>query len=292
MTQLFSMFLLAVLVGVHVPAVWWWRRHMLFGVESAVKERILQDQRGAWIRLQIAYWAAIAGVCCWLLLDPDGVISGQKTRELSRVGFILFHVVWWPFAFPCVQRLDRALRTHGVLASPILLGPTRTASLKPRSVRDYLPAWSTAAEVALLAVAITVLAARALTLDTIESRLAWSATIFASTALLFMAGYAFWVRMEVQQSYTWLHATASDEEIEQHRRFRTRMVFAGQLLGAAIFFGASWLVLEVAHGTISESMAGLIGGITGGVFGLAGGVAGTVASLRAVRLQRLRTPKE
>ena len=107
-----------------------------------------------------------------------------------------------------------------------------------------------------------------------------------------IAVYAFWIRTEVRQSYLWLQGTASDEEIEVHRRFRTRMVFAGQLLGAAVFFGASWLVLEVAHGIISESMAGLIGGVSGGVFGLAGGIAGTVASMRAARLQRIRTSED
>lgn len=104
-----------------------------------------------------------------------------------------------------------------------------------------------------------------------------------------MAAYAFWIRMEVRQSYLWLQGTASDEEIEEHRRFRVRIVFGGQLLGAAVFLGASALVLEVAHGTLSESMAGIIGGVTGCAFGIAGGVAGTVAGMRAARLQRVRT---
>ena len=107
-----------------------------------------------------------------------------------------------------------------------------------------------------------------------------------------MAAYAFWIRMEVRQSYLWLQGTASDENIEEHRRFRVRIVFAGQLLGAAAFFGAAALLLEVAHGTLSENIAATIGGILAGAFGIAGGIAGTVAGLRAARLQRVRTPKD
>ncbi|MCC6699845.1 MAG: hypothetical protein IT365_29755 [Candidatus Hydrogenedentes bacterium] len=292
MTQLFSPIFLAIMVGVHLPAAWWWRRRMLRGVDGLTRESVLREQRGAWLRLQIAYWAAILGVCGWALLDFDAIVSGQRSQALSSAGLILFHLIWWPFVFPCMQRLDRALREHGVLVSPATLGPARTASLKPRCVRDYLPAWSTAAEIAFLAVAVTVLATRALTLEAIEPRLAWGATVFAATALLFMAAYAFWIRMEVRQSYAWLRGTASDKEMETHRRFRVRIVFAGQLLGAAVFFGASALVIEVAHGTFSESMAGMIGGITGCAFGIAGGVAGTVAGMRAARLQRVRTSED
>ncbi len=118
------------------------------------------------------------------------------------------------------------------------------------------------------------------------------AGIFALTGLVIVLGYGFWIRTETQQSYAMFNETATEEDIDAHRRFRVRLVYAGQLIMAATFFAAAGLFIEVGHGTITESLAGLIGGSLGAVVGLAGGAAGTIASLRAAKLQRTRQYRE
>ncbi|MCL4693092.1 MAG: hypothetical protein KJ060_11355, partial [Candidatus Hydrogenedentes bacterium] len=228
----------------------------------------------------------------WTALHPEVIWNFQIQASSGRIGFYAFHGLWWPFVFPLILRLDKSLRAHGVLAGPTQPGPVRRASLRARKVSEYLPSWSTPLEVAIVIIGITVVAARAVSAPDLSPALLWSAGMFAFWAVVFVVGYAFWIRMEVQQSYTWFAANATEEELEAHRRFRVRSIFALQIAGAATFFAASAMVVEVARGSISGSTVGLIGGIAGAVLGIGGGVFGTIASLRAAKLQRAQQYRE
>ncbi|GMV94059.1 MAG: hypothetical protein AMXMBFR82_38370 [Candidatus Hydrogenedentota bacterium] len=292
MTSFITLTFLVVMLGIHVPAAWWWQRRMLGGVDAATRDAVQHDLRGYWVRLILAQAVVILGIGVWIALHPEIIWNFQIQASSGRIGFYAFHGLWWPFVFPLILRLDKSLRAHGVLTGPTQPGPVRTASLRARKVSEYLPSWSTPLEVAIVIIGMTVVAARAITAPDPNPALLWSAGMFAFWAVVFVVGYAFWIRTEVQQSYSWLAETATEEEIEAHRRFRVRGIFAMQIAGAATFFAASAMVIEVARGTISGSTVGLIGGIGGAVLGIGGGVLGTLASLRAAKLQRAQQYRE
>lgn len=292
MTSFITLTFLVVMLGIHVPAAWWWQRRMLRGVDAATRESVRRDVRGYWVRLIAAQTVVLLGAVVWAVMHADGFRNFQIQASSGRIGFYAFHGLWWPFVFPLALRLDKSLRARGVFAGSTQLGPVRTASLKARKVSEYLPSWSTPLEVAMVVIGITVVAARSLTAPDLNPALLWSAGMFAFWAVVFVVGYAFWIRMEVQQSYSWLAETATEEELEAHRRFRVRGIFALQIAGALTFFAASAMVIEVARGSISGSTVGLIGGIAGAVLGLGGGVFGTIASLRVAKLQRARQYRE
>lgn len=292
MTSFITLTFLVLMLCVHVPAAWWWQRRMLRGVDAAPRESVQRDVRGYWVRLIVAQTIVLLGAVVWAVMHPEPFRNFQIQASSGRIGFYAFHGLWWPFVFPLILRLDKSLRAHGVLRGPTQPGPVRTASLRARKVSEYLPSWSTPLEVALVTIGINNVAARAVTAPDLNPALLWSAGLFAFWAVAFVIGYAFWIRMEVQQSYSWLADNVTEEEIESHRRFRVRGIFALQIAGALTFFAASAMVIEVARGTLSGSTVGLIGGIAGAVLGIGGGAFGTLASLRAAKLQRARQYRE
>jgi hypothetical protein len=287
MMNVISVIYFVMMIGVHAPAAWLVQRNMLRGLDEPTRRAVTQDLRRYWIRLVIAQMALVIVAISWLLYSGGALEFGVQTAT-GGIAFYGFHAIWWPFVFPFMLRLDKSMRAHGVVVSSAQPGPVRRASLRARKVSEYLPSWSTPLEVALVVIGITTVAVRALTAPGLNTALLWSAGMFALWAVVFVVGYAFWIRMEVQQSYSWLAGNSTEEEIEAHRRFRVRGIFALQIAAAATFFAASALVIEVARGTISGSTVGLIGGIAGTVIGLGGGVFGTIASLRAAKLQRAR----
>jgi hypothetical protein len=291
MMNVFAALYFAVMIGVHAPAAWLLQWHMLRGVDEPTRSALAQDLRGYWIRLLVAQAVLVIVAISWLLHTGGALELGVQTAS-GGIAFYGFHAIWWPFAFPLMLRLDKSLRAHGVLASPAQTGPVRTASLRARTVSEYLPNWSTPLEVALVVVAITFIGIRAFTAPNLNPTLLASAALFAFCAVVFVVAYAYWIRTELEQSYSWLHETATEQEIESHRRFRVRVIFYLLIAAATTFFAVSVMVVEVARSTISGATAGLIGGIAGTVLGLGGGIFGTIASFRAARLQRTKKFRE
>jgi len=275
-------------IAFHLPFALWWQRRLLSGVDEPTRRAIADTLRARWWIFYVVYAAAFGGVLCWLAFDWTAIVSNQRHGWIPGVALGVFHGVWWPFAMPIFHALDRALREHGVTTEGTPTSPVRTATLKPRRVFEYLPSWSGVSELALLLVGATVLLTRVLTAEIIEPRLAMGAALFAMTGLITIVAYAFWIRMETQQSYSTFSESATEEELESLRRFRIRLVFAGQLLMAGAFLVAAGLFIEVARGTIAEPTAGVIGGVLGSAVGIAGGIAGTMAGLRAAKLQRTK----
>lgn len=287
MMAIFTPVFLICAIAFHLPFALWWQRRLLSGVDEPTRRAIADTLRTRWRVFYVAY-----GILCWLSLDWTAIQSNQRGGWVTSVALGVFHGVWWPFAMPIFQALDRALREYGVTTHGISSNPVRMATLKPRRVSEYLPEWGGACEIAVLLVSATVLVTRVLTAGSIEPRLALGGAMFAATGLITIVAYAFWIRMETQQSYAAFSETATEDEIENLRRFRVRMVFAGQLLMACTFFIAAGLFIEVARGTIAEPTAGVIGGVLGSAVGIAGGIAGTMAGLRAAKLQRTKPYRE
>jgi hypothetical protein len=292
MNNLIMVFFFVALLLVHVPVTWWWQRRMFRGVDEPTRQSISHDIRGHWIRLLAAQTLILICAGAWLVLSPEAVRNSQLQSGSIGMATIGFHIIWWPFVFPLALRLDKSLRAHGVLAPLAQPGPVRTASLRARQVSEYLPAWSTPLEVALVVIGLTAVGARALTAPDLHTPLLWSAGMFAFFAVAFVIGYAFWIRFEVQQSYSPLQETATDDDIEAHRRFRIRAIYFLQIAAATTFFAVAAIVVEVARGTLSGPTAGLIGGTAGAVLGIGGGIFGTVASVRAARLHRSKQYRE
>ena len=292
MMAIFTPVFLICAIAFHLPFALWWQRRMLSGVDEPTRRAIANTLHTRWILFYVVYAVAFGGILCWLALDWTAIRTNQRGGWVTGVALGVFHGVWWPFVMPIFQDLDRALRQHGVTAHGGPSSPVRVATLKPRRMIEYLPGWAGACEIAVLLVSATVLATRVITAGSIEPRLAMGAAVFAMTGFITIVAYAFWIRMETQQSYAAFSETATEEEIESLRRFRVRMVFAGQLLMACTFFIAAGLFIEVARGTIAEPTAGLIGGALGSAVGIAGGIAGTMAGLRAAKLQRTKPYRE
>src|SRR5690606_21209062 len=126
------------MVGIHYPFVWLYRRWALAGLDAGVKREIYRALRPPMTPLLCA-WAAsfVALAIAW------GVRSEAPTARahMFACSIVASHSAWWGFVTPVLRAMERELKDRGIERSPDRLGATRTASLAPRTARDYLRPW-------------------------------------------------------------------------------------------------------------------------------------------------------
>jgi len=112
---------------------------LLAGVESELAQAVRDSLRGPMNRLR---WACLIGVavCAFAGLT----LALQSDSGLGLFGLISIfsiHAVAWPFWLPLARLLDKELEVRCVQNRWNSLGPSRSATLIPRTIELYLPVW-------------------------------------------------------------------------------------------------------------------------------------------------------
>ncbi|GMW03291.1 MAG: hypothetical protein AMXMBFR84_44250 [Candidatus Hydrogenedentota bacterium] len=279
----------ALLVGIQLPFIYAWRKWMLRGVDFDRRAQVIAAVRTRMIRLQVAWSMAVAGYLSWQLFHwVNWDAQHQLWVRSMPLDTAVAHLVFWPFAMPVIMGTMKALRKVGVLPEEYVPGPVRTASLKPRTLNQYLPLWIRATTLVILGF-MGALALSRLALDPPEEfRLQVMAITMLGSAAVIMLGIHFVLpRMELAQSYP-PGGEAYTKAADALRAFRIRSMYLLGAFATAAFILFAALEPEIARGTISEPKLGLVGGSAGGLIGLAGAAVGTLCSLKAYRLEVLR----
>ncbi len=279
------------MVGSHLPVALLWNHFILRDVDPARAAAAREAIRPQMIRLWVVWVCAVVGFAAWYALDWEAIAGGARETNPNKIAMVAFHVIWWPFVMPVSRKLEQTLKELGVVRGIEAGGPVRTASLQPRLVREYLPNWARVLPTMLGVTGVALIAVRLLQYPPTEARFYIGVGVFSLSGLALLVFYGFWIRREVEQSYPAAGQESATPEyqaaVEDLRTFRIRAVFWFQVLGAAVFFCAALLFLEVSRGAIQDSTAGIVGGGAGAALGCLGGVVGMVAGIRAHRIAML-----
>ncbi len=267
--------------GIHYPAAWFYVSRSLAGLKPEVQAEIRGVLRTR-MRLLLGVWLVsicfAAGAIAW----SSG--SREIVAHAGQIAIFVFHVIWWPFVVPIFRLMEHELQSRGIERNHRATGSTRTASLKPRTAQDYLPAWMQPVSVLVGVAGVGGLIWQLVVHPPEQIRTMLLAGTFALSGLFLLIAWGWWIRRELSVSYVadGPAETAPNqiEAIEALRTFRVRGLGLLQIIGTATFFGFAMAVIETEYGTLSERTLGIYGGIVGTLVGVAGGVFGTIASIR------------
>ena len=258
------------------PATYLSSRWQVRDIDQKLREATQKAVRRGFLKLALANAATVGVMTIWLALDWN--------NKHSYVGLVCFHIVWWPFAVPVLRELESALS-----GAHIHSGSIRAASLKPRTVSDYLPWWWTWAFAAALVILPSISFVRLAASGQTEARLLFGFLFMTITGISCIASFPLHCRRFLERPYPSLHGNATQlaDEIETQRREWLRIWFGLHLALSNVLMIGGLLFVEVARGTISEETAGVVGGSLGTVAGITGGVFGVWFSRRAQARKRL-----
>jgi len=243
--------------------------------------------------MQRLWWAWLVAVVISTGVTAVLGISSDTYLTLFGVAFGSFHLVWWPFAVPVINRLNTELEMRGLQRSGRRLPAARTASLTPRRVSSYLPPWALAAPWLLAILATAYLLWGAASTPPPDPRdWAWF-VIFMVIPWCVLVLDSWWMRSEVAQSYP-LHgsewtADARMRDVESMRRFRVRGIYALMLIMLVAMFYNARLSLDLVQEPDSINAgydfagAAIVLGVFAGLFGAAFGIEASFRYHRAMR---------
>lgn len=274
---LFDIVFFALMIAPVAPIATWYRNRLLSRVGPDARERILSTLRRDTRRMWIAWAAALFLVIAWLGIDPNGAILPGNFAVI-----IGFHVLFWPFVFPVVNKVERLVSENerGGNTQPSV----RTASLNPRRLNGFLPQYAALLAVVIVLSGLFVAFAALMQIGEIEARFVIIAVALTAFGVFELLVLAFFMRFEVETAAPYAGLTpAAAEEL---RRFRVSGFFWMLVATSVLSFACALGCIEVGHGTIPEPNLGIIGGIAGSLVGLAGAAFGIAASLKANRLRQ------
>ncbi|MBN1423100.1 hypothetical protein JXA88_00960 [Candidatus Fermentibacteria bacterium] len=233
--------------------------------------------------LAVSMFISLAYVVGWALIPRDVVPGNTLALLVALAGF---HGLWWGMAMPLVRAQDSLLKAG---RTPSAEGP-RSASLRTRAVRDYLPKSILRFPLMIVSVGLAALAWRLLAVPIPPGGLAL-ASVLTLLALGELVLYRWWLAAEVSapQIIRGPDPARQEREWEALRKVRVRAVFAMHCLLPSILLVFAVLSLETARGSMAVTTLGLIGGIVGITVGLGGGMLGVVADLQRRRFGVRRT---
>lgn len=272
------------------PVVLWWKNRQLKDVSEDICARVNQSIRTPMRCFLTAWIVLFLFLLGWTILALFNIHPLGRPLNLFWLVFGAFHLLWWPFAMPIMNRLNHRLEESGAVAPLLPTETVRTAPLKPRRLRDYVPPYGFPLVIALVVAGPLMIFCWYLWRSPEESRLTFSIIIFAVSGAGELPLWLYCMRISLTERLpTGDQLDASSSEIE--RTFRIRVMYWAMIGMALILYGAAVMMIEVAHGTLSDQTAGMIGGLTGATAGIVGGCIGTMMSLRAHRLRQNR-PKD
>lgn len=265
-------------------------RWYLHNVNQNVRDAAREAVGRGFVKLALVNAAAVGVMAMWLAVDWDAIAAG-KHSHVGLLSFICFHVVWWLFAAPVLRELERTLGVQDAEA-----GRYRAATLRPRTISDYLPSWWTWAVAAALVTIPSITLSRLAGYTHTEVRFLFGALFLTAAGVFCLLGFPVYSRRFLEANALSLgqaRAIQFADEIEMQRKEWLRVWFAIHFgLSNVLMFGGL-LFVEVARGTISESTAGVVGGCLGTTVGIAGGVLGVWFGRRAhVRKRLLNRPQQ
>lgn len=274
-------FMTICMYGIHYPVAWFYVSRSLAGLQPEVQAEI---RAALSTRMRVLFIVWLVSIC----FAGGAIAWSNGSREIvahaGQISIFAFHVIWWPFVVPIFRMMERELQSRGIERQYRAMGPTRTASLKPRTAQDYLPGWMQPVSIVIGVAGVIGLISQLLVHPPEQIRTMMMAGTFAISALLVWSLWEWWIRRELSVSYIADSpaetASGQIEAIEALRTFRLRGIGAFQIIGTATFFGFAIAIIEAEHGTLSERTLGIYGGIVGTVVGLAGGVFGIFAAIR------------
>ncbi len=260
-----------------------------------METRILPAVRRMWLTTTAA--AAVTALVAWLLPTPG--------PALLIGGMVVFHVVWWPCAFPLLNH-GRPGRKGDAAAAPgpdSALDPApdaaspdeprrRVASLRDRPRSSYLsPVWwvlpigvftITLAEIVRAVVTGPTLPSSGATLHLVLEPLG---------AVGILIGYGWWAHHSAGTPQDLSQAddpAALEAAYDDFRRFIVRGVFALMTAMVLLLMGSAVAVAHAPASGFSGATLGMLGGVGGTVVGLAGAAFGTLADVKRLRIRKLK----
>ncbi len=259
---------------------------------------VMEVYRAAMKRLLVLGTLGFLAIAIYITLDRQAVIEGRRGFVLG-LEIALFHFLWWPIAMPAIRLASPGRKTGstsggGSVAPPAghaPVGAVRQASLRPRRVSDDLGPMMRLMPFGIAGLGLGVTLWRGLGIPA-ESSYPLGSLVFTMGAMIVLVAYGLWIRLEVEAPQP-LQGSGEDlrrleNALERQRRFRVRGVFVVQQLFVAVMFGSGVLWIEVARGTVDESIVGVVGAIGGSFVGLVGATFGVAGSMRAQEVQSVR----
>jgi hypothetical protein len=263
------------------PFAIWYRHYALRRVSQEARARILLAVQNQTRIVLIAWTVAI------FLLGAWGITNGFGYESLSirRLGFaimILFHVIWWPCVMPLLLAVEKLAREELGFGSPVS-SSVRQATLKPRRMDAYLPAYWIPLTVVVALFGTLSVGAWLMLHPPIESRFTFMAIAFAGAGLLELVFWLVLMRREVTHAAE--YGDLDPASAEELRQFRVRGFFWSLIVASSVFFAVAIGCIEVGRGSITEPNLGVVGGIAGTLVGFGGAAFGVAAGLKANRLR-------
>lgn len=285
--ELASVFLV---IGSMGPIILWWKNRQLKDVGEDVRAYVNQSMRNQ-VRSFLAVWLVVLLFFLgWIILALFNVHPLGRPVDLFWPLFGACHLLWWPFAVPIVNGIRLLLEESGTLPRPQPSEAVRSAPLKPRRMRDYMPPYGYTMVVTLAVGGPIAIFVWYLWHPPGESGQIFHATQFALSGLGVLAICLIVMRfILVQRLPAGDCMDVSQAEVE--RKYRIRSTYWLMIVISLFMYGSALLGLEVAHGTLPESTANLIWRALSGASGFAAGGVGIASDLRIRRLRKDKSTK-